>query len=373
MKIIKKVLVLNSLILLAGLLAACGAKKIDVTETLTLSYSGANGYGVAELENEYDWEATAFEEAGIESIETFSDLGDAFIIESAVTYEVSPKENLSNGDEITVTATINNEKTDAYNLKLVAKKRTFTVEGLPEIKQVDLFENIDVLFQGTAPYATAKITDENTDHYVNTQYKLNKDSGLNIGDIVTVTAQYDKDELLAKGYMAESDTKEFEVMNVSKYVTELSEIPDEILGKMKKQMEDAMLAHVASKWTEKESLSGMNYIGSYLLKLKNEMYGYEPNYLYLIYKIDVENSEGALSYYTYCRFSDLIILEDGTFSVDLSSYKTPSGTRVLGISSGEVFGKGNYYYLGYEDIESMFNNCVTANIEYYEYESSVAE
>lgn len=369
----KKIVVACILLYVFAIFTGCGTKKIDVMESLTLNYSGVNGYGIAEIEDIYAWESSALEAAGIQDIDSFSDLEDAFVIESAVSYDISPKENLSNGDEVIVTAQINNEAVEKYKIKFEAKEKKFVVEGLPEVQTIDLFENIDVTFQGIAPDATAAITDANTDYFVYTQYALDKKNNLNIGDIVTVTAKYNKEELLSAGYVAENDTKEFMVSSIPKYVTELSEIPDDILGKMKKQIEDAMLAQVASKWAEKESLSEMNYVGSYLLKLKNGMYGDKSNYLYIIYKIDVENSTDTFSFYTYGCFGNLIILEDGTCSVDLSSYQTPSGVALFGTVSGEAFRKGDYYYFGYEDIESLFNNCVTANIENYEYESNVTE
>lgn len=369
----KSILGASILLFLFTMLTGCGTKKIDVMESVVLTFNGVDGYGVAEIEDAYAWEKSAFEAAGIQDIEDFSDLGDAFVIESAVSYDISPKENLSNGDEVIVTAQIDNEAVEQYKIKFEAKEKRFVVEGLPEVQTIDLFENIDVTFQGIAPNATATIIDANTDYYVYTQYNLDKKSNLSDGDIITVTAKYDAEELLNAGYIAESDTKEFRVSNVPKYVTELSEIPDDILGKMKNQIEDAMLAQVASRWVETDSLSGMNYVGSYLLKLKDGMYGNASNYLYIIYKIDVENSADVFSFYTYGCFNNLIILEDGTCSVDLSNYQTPSGSGMFGMVSGEAFRKGEYYYLGYEDIESLFNNCVTANIENYEYESNITE
>lgn len=354
-------------------LTGCGTKKIDVMESVTLTYSGVDGYGIANIENAYDWENEALEQAGIEEIENFSSLGDALMIEMSVSYAVSPNENLSNGDEVTVTATFDNESVEEYGIKFVAKEKKFIVEGLPEVQQVDLFENIDVVYQGIAPNVTASVSDANTDCYVWTRYVLDKTNNLNIGDTVTVTAEYDKNELLKAGYIAESDTKEFEVTDVAKYVTTLSEISDDINEKMKRQMEDAMKSQVASKWAEKESMRQLNYIGSYLLTLKPGMNGGDYNELYLIYKIDVENSENSFSYYSYCKYRNLILMEDGTLSVDLSNYVMPSGSVFFGNVSGEAFEKGSFYYTGYEQIDSLFNHCVTSNMEYYEYESSVSE
>lgn len=354
------------LILMLGMLTACGKKKIDVSETLTLHFSGSNEYGIAEIENAYDWVEEAFKEAGIEDIDSFSALGDGLTIESAVSYEVYPKDNLSNGDEVTVKATFDNETVEKYNIEFKASERKFIVDGLPEIEQVDLFENIEISYQGIAPDVTAAIVDTGTDSYVSTSYSLDKSNSLDVGDIITVTATYNKERLLESGYKVESDTKEFEVPNVARYITKISDIPEDLMNKMKKQTEDSIHAQIASYWDNPDTLNGVNFMGNYLLTLKSGMFGLGHNVVYMIYRIDVANAEDNFSYYTYCSFRDVILLEDGTCSVDLSDYTTPS-------RYGESFNKGKLYYIGYEQLESLFNKCVTSNIESYEYETNITE
>ena len=49
------------------------------------------------------------------------------------------------------------------------------------------------------------------------------------------------------------------------------------------------------------------------------------------------------------------------------------GFDAVGTASGEAFTKGKFYYQGYEDPDSMFNNLITANIDAYKYESTVKE
>lgn len=61
------------------------------------------------------------------------------------------------------------------------------------------------------------------------------------------------------------------------------------------------------------------------------------------------------------------------WSVVLTYYDMPLGSGMFGIVSGEAFQKGNRWYEGYEEIDSLFNNCITTNIEKYEYESTVEE
>ena len=375
-KVSTKILKIISIMLMAIMLTACGKKKIDVMGTLSLDYKGVDGYGTPELVNAYGWEQSAYEAAGIESIETIDALGDVFIIGSAVSYEIYPKENLSNGDEVTVKATVNNEVAENYKIEFVTSEKKFIVDGLKEVKAVDLFEYVDVTYSGIAPYIKASVNYTNTDSYVQTSYSIDKKDYLKIGDVIIVSANYNKEDLLTAGYKAENDTKEFVVPASDQYIMKLDDISDDLMVKMKRQQEDAFNAQVASKWKETDSVQEISYAGSYMLTLKSSMVEntYLPyNAVYIIYKIDVSNSENDFSFYTYCRFEDIIMLKDGTCSVDLSKYSLPTGTAFFGSTTGEAFYKGSYYYLGYEELDSLFNNCVTKNIESYDYEVSIKE
>lgn len=131
-------------VLLVLALNGCGKeeKAIDVTEALTLRFSGVSGSGTAEIEDPYSWEKEALAATNIDEIDSFSDLGDAFIIESAVSYDISPKENLSNGDEVTVSVKIDNETIEKYDIKFIGEEKKFIVEGLSEIHAFECKEEI---------------------------------------------------------------------------------------------------------------------------------------------------------------------------------------------------------------------------------------
>lgn len=361
----KSLTMLMYLLLIMGLMG-CGKKKIDVMETLSLKYDGVNGYGTAELSNEYSWEEEALEaaEIKIDDLESWDDVSN---IENAVSYELSPTENLSNGDEIIVKVSIDNEAVKKYKINLVGEEKKFTVSGLNEVEEVDLFENIDILYEGISPIMSAKLNNAflNLNGY-SVKYELDKDKNISAGDIITVTADYDQKGMLEKGYKAESDTKEFTVPNGPKYVTSLSEIPSELLEKMKKQAEDGLKASAANSG-EKDSITGIEFLGNYFLKLKDGMWGNQGyNSIYMVYKMDVVTSQDSFSYYSYTKFQDLILLEDGTCSVDLSNCKRPNGFF-------EKIYSGYYFYSGYLDLDSLFNENITKNIDSYEYESNVIE
>lgn len=324
----KRVGLICLMVVMAALLTGCGKKKIDIMEGLTISFDGYDGYGAATLENEYSWEAEAFEAAGIKSIDGFDTFAHAVIIEGSVSYEVTPKENLSNGDEVTVKAKIDQEALEEYDFELIAEKeKTFTVTGLKEIKEVDLFENIEVEFSGIAPYASAQIINPNTDYYPGVKrYLLDKEANLNVEETVILSVEYDEEKLHMAGYTATEDKKEFVVPKLDSYVMNISEISQDMFDKMTRQLEDALHAQVARSWEEKDSLKSIKYVGSYLLKPKENQMVYDNNILYNIYKVNVENSEGKFEYYTYCRFKNIMVLADGTCSVDLTDYDVPTGS-----------------------------------------------
>ncbi|MDE6053879.1 MAG: hypothetical protein K2G55_08980 [Lachnospiraceae bacterium] len=355
--------------LMAGTMTGCGKTEIDVMEGLTVEFNGIDGQGTASLSNKYFWEEAAFEAAGISDSEDLSILGKMAAIEEAVSYEVSPKENLSNGDEVTVRADVDNETAGEYKIKFTAEEKKYTVKGLKEIEQIDLFENIDVEFQGIAPYVKAYIKNGSSNLPVYVSYRLDNNEGLSAGDTVTVTAEYDAGQLLERGYTAGDGTRGFVVPECDSYVTGLSQIPDDTMAKMKKQIEDAIQA---KGW---DTVTGVEFAGNYFLSLKPGMNGSDYNTVYVLYKIedvDMENPDEKLYFYTYRKFSNLVLLKDGTCSVDLSRYEMPSGSvfskRVF---SGDIFWRGDYYYEGFQDMDTMFNKCVTKNIESYEYESNV--
>lgn len=352
-------------------LTGCGTKKIDVMETVTLTYSGVNGYGTANIENAYDWEADALKQAGIETVDDLASFGGALTIEFAVSYEVYPKENLSNGDEVTVKASIDNEAVEQFKIKFIGQEKKFTVQGLKEVQYVDLFENIDVDYQGIAPNVSATVSDANTDCYVQTRYVLDKNNNLDIGDTVTVSAEYDKDKLLEAGYMAESDTKEFVVSGVAKYVTELAEIPEESIDQLKKQTEDIIEADVAKRtksntmWASDNvcSLSNKTFLGNYFLKAKDIGSAYRKNYYYYVYQLDFTGKYDFSCYYTV-GYYDLAINEENMCIYDFDKCINPNPS----ISVSKVT-----FYSGYEDLDKLYNDCITQNLVDYTCESSVEE
>lgn len=377
-KVLRTVITGAMLVLLAGTATGCGKKEIDVMEGLEVQFNGVNGYGTARISDEFFWEDEALDTAGLmEKADSDNDdeamgaLQGIYAVESAVEYRIAPTEGLSNGDEVTVTVKLSNNSVEDYKIEFTGSEKKFTVEGLKEAEQIDLFEGVEVQFEGIAPYVNAVVNSQNTNRDVYISYSIDRNEGLAAGDTVTVTAEYDEESLQRKGYMAAESTKEFTVPECDRYASSLADIPAETADQINKQFEDAFRAYAANKWKDPEWLKNIEYAGSYLLTPKQEGYS---NIYYGVYRITAAPPEGEFTFYSYAQYRKLVILKDGTCTLNQTTFKMPEGGALNKTTyNGEIFLHGDQFYLGYEELDSLFDNCVTKNLDNYEYESSVTE
>lgn len=379
MEIFKKLIPAAAAVTAVMCLTSCGESKIDVINNLTISYTGYSGYGKAEVSFSQPWIDKADEKA--------DRAPSRFAYENAVTYTIEPADHLSNGDVITVTAEVDNTDMEKYHLCLIGGSQTYTVEGLEEPEKFDPFENVSVTFDGIAPNVTASV--RNSDCPVYLEFSLDKSKGLSNGDTVKVSVKspYGDSDVekycLEQGYAPSSTEKEFKVEGLSAYAAKLSDIPEDMLDKMNDQVQDVLKSSVASNWAKESKLVSSDLIGYYFLTPKDDADNYNAhNYLYLVYKNKAHISEnsrkvtvGDVNYYYCAYYQDIMILEDGTCSVKISSAKVPSNTFNKEYTY-EFFGSdstGYYYFTGYADLDSMFNDCVTTRIANYKYENTVEE
>lgn len=248
----------------------------------------------------------------------------------------------------------------------------------PNKEKIDPFEGYSLTFDGTAPNVNARSS--GGDFHVS--YTLSKSSGLKNGDKIVVTAKvqpgYDSQ------YSLKETKKEFTVEGQVSYALKLDDIPEDMKQKMLKQGEDSIKAYGAT-WLEGNSMDKIEPIGYYLLTQKEGGNRYIFNSIFCVYKIsatvtgyknggDGKTQEKAPEeFYTYYQYDEIKILPDGTCSLNLSDGVRCKNSIRSDYGSLE-FGRVNcFYYEGYKDLDSMFNDCVTANLEGYNYETTVKQ
>lgn len=363
------------IILVVFLTAGCGKKKINVSDNLQISFEGYNGYGTAELQNAYAWEEQAFEAVGIENIDGFDTLGNALNIEMAVSYEIEPNENLSNGDTVTVKTVIDEAALEDYDFELIAgSEKIFTVENLPELKEIDPFKNIKIIYEGISPNGKATVIQgDEIECPIDFSYKVSPNNELKNGDIikVTISSSDPEKEVAKEGYRLTSLEKEFTVNGLQHYAEKLSEVPGDAIEQMKKHTEDMIESERAeenarlSYWGASNlayNITNKDFLGNYFLYAQRDDGWLDRNYCYFVYKIDVSGKED-LSYYYAVGYYGILINEDDTCSYDFDNYKTCGG----------IVSQGFATFSGRESLDDLFNACVTQNLDHFTYESTVAE
>lgn len=381
-------------VIISALLVVINKKtSINMSEYVKVEFSGYDTIGTAKVKIDYDAlekdYADKLKYYGKDKLEaSFMEPYEIFA-EKCISGNLDKMENLKNGDIVVYKWTCDEKVAkEDFKVKLKVDDLKFTVSGLEEVKEMDPFENIDLTYSGISPIGSVKVNKKAKNNIMDELYfDVEPSDGLSNGDKVVVSISDGWWDDIQSYYLEEFGvkftltSKEYTVDGLGSYITSLAQIPKDSFDKMKMQSEDTLKAYAAQSWDEHESLDEMTYIGSYLLTPKNakEIYGYN-NEVYLVYKVQAsDNFDEAdihdnFTYYYYVAFQDIIVLPDGTCSIDLSSYKTPSDsfTRkvVFGTSSWDYY---NFYYYGYETLDTLFNKCITAKIDEYNYEANVED
>jgi|GEM_PF-4023234 len=213
-------------------LTGCQKAKVDATAYVSAACTGYNGYGTAEPTFDADTfvisnlskfktkEGRTAEEVGRELA--------ALILEGL---SVTPAENLTNGDEVTISASF--DKTTVlteYGILLNIDKTTATVSGLTELVEIDPFEAFEINFVGSTGYGTIDmttfaaykdqvLTDSEEDFDFMILYSCDREGDQNLvnGDTVTVTAEvlWSEEDLKRMGVTLGTMEKTFTVEGLS--------------------------------------------------------------------------------------------------------------------------------------------------------------
>ncbi|MGN1135774.1 MAG: hypothetical protein ACI4SF_06095 [Oscillospiraceae bacterium] len=376
MKIKDYGILIGAAISMGMIFTGCGKTAINANDYLTINVDGFDTAGKAscsfDSEKLINDNLKAFGLDEESDIEYFEVLGR---IELGLDGKLDKTEDLSNGDEVTFKWNVSglDELEEKYKVKLEFSDKSFTVEGLEEPQKFDPFDYVNVSFDGIAP--SGKVVIEcSGDIPVQLDFRADKADGLSNGDIVKITANayYGndlKEYCFDNGYLPTNDVKEYTVDGLAGYIQTLDEVTEDAYKKMDYHAQDMLKAHIA-KTEDQRTLSEIELLGNYLLTPKDpSIYVSNKNYIYYIYKVSFSD---GLSYYHYTYYTNVMLLEDGTCSFDLNTATAPKGSVFFGVSSGEIYwASEKIFFTGYGDLDSLFNNHVTAKIDEYKYESTV--
>lgn len=377
-------------LLLFALFFASSGSGINLNKYMSIETEGYEGYGKAKVS--IDWEEIekkyasklSFTEAARDEYGMFiSMMSPVEILRENVHLKIDKSSALSNGDKVSYTWDINEERINKYvKCKLKWKDGEHKVSSLQEVGTMDAFEKLELQFSGIAPNGEA-VPQYHGNGVTVYDFQLDKNSGLVNGDIVTVSISEDSVEKFVENYgmVPNEMKKQYTVSGLDKYVDRAAEIDAETLKSLQAQAWDEYQELMAD-WSSEASLESFNFIGTYLLTNKSKD-AWEQNRLYLVYlvksRINYSGSSGSFNklndVYWFISFPNLLLKADGKVEVDdilngsmpLSRFYVDSG-----LSNG-WFDTLKWYYYGFDSLESLYKSEITRNLSTFNHEDKVDE
>ena len=390
-KICKAVLAAGAVLTLCAVMTGCGKVEIELNDYVEVDYSGYDTIGAVRYSIDFD--SMIAENPNAFGLSEKYSLQEGEAVRAALSSSIggSFDENnlLTNGDNIEFAWYVNEEKlTEKYPVTFIYSDIEYTVSGLEELKDFDPFEYIEVSFSGIAPDGQLLINTDNNIPIKDIYFNAESFYGLSNGDIVTVTSDHGslEDLCLDNGYKLVKTSQEYTVEGLNYYAEELGQIPEELMEAMNRQAEDMLTAYYSERPVVK-SIKSTELLGHWFISEKE---GFEPdihNSLYCVYKValnisgyQVKNKDKGIinttqAYYIFVQFNDIKIMADGSGDVDLNGCEITEAAKNK-VNTG-YYHPDSWMWLvgdevrGYEDLDSMFSECVSSNIDEYNYESTV--
>lgn len=404
----KGLLLFGTIIMTMFALTGCGKTKINLNDYVDVTFKGYNTVGIAEAKS-YGMTDTVEATAYIMMMNALEDNLELFGMSIAdmsygwetstpnakafmknVTGSFDKTTGLSNGDTITFKWAVNEDKLKELEKELKVDFEysdvEIPVEGLEEPQQWDPFEGVEISYDGLAPFASVgnivhsadvpglQYVSDKGSGWVSEQAEgtPNSQKGLSNGDIITVTIYAPDNQdvtqyCITQGKIPTALSKEFVVEGLRGYVTDVTDISTDLMNSMVSQGEDVFRSYVAQKWDKPENLVDISLLGNYFLTAKSGTYTETNNEIYLVYKVTAVNPDPAttVEFYYVVSWHDIMYLSDGNCSVDLSDYTTSESNR------DARFKVGTYEYIGYDNLETLFNRCIVSKIDSYDYSSTI--
>ncbi|GIN72376.1 hypothetical protein J14TS2_28510 [Bacillus sp. J14TS2] len=318
----KKYLTILSISVILILLTACGKNTYEIDKEIRVDFEGYDEYGKAQVHVDKDGLFSALNE--IMKLKDRSEVVEFESLLSDLDVQVTPNENVKNGDKVDLELTYDEDNSLKLDLKL--KNPKVTVEDLEPIKALskeEIFAGIDIQYEGISPFLSAKVI-ENSSSEVSSLFNYSiPEQRFKIDEEIQVTAE-PKSDLLASGYKADEQdfTNSIKVSSKEKYVEKWDELNEDDQKYILGEIQDLVTAKIDS-----EIQKGMNAI---LDKGKNVATGRS-----------VEKNEQSKMDEQYFLFAKEREFENTTFDAN----KAPNEVRFLyknKVTLGEVLFNQDY-------------------------------
>lgn len=199
-----------------------GKKDVDLSELTKISLVG------------YDTEAWI--KAEVDGSEYAAELPDLQQVLATVEMDFSKVEHLCNGDVVEITYTYDKELAKELDIKLGDDSSILTVENLPQAEVItleELFADVELVFEGTAPALKASVENNSEHPYIKTMNFIIRDAKefYEKGDTIIVDALFSEEDAIAYRYAVEKGTdgysRSYSLDEIDSYLTSAEQLTEE--------------------------------------------------------------------------------------------------------------------------------------------------
>lgn len=348
--------------------SGCSDKSINLNDYVVFVGNGYDGYGTVSAtfdieklwsDNQKAFKCDIEDEIAVNELKT--------MLTEALKGSVKEHDKVANGGEVEfiwqeLDLGAIEEK---YKVKLSYSNFKHKVTELAELRDIDLFANIEVKFEGVSPYGNAVIT--GAPAMIDINMRLENTMNLSNGEIVTIsmipvdseTPEKVKDFFGKQGYKVPTLVKEYKVAGLNTYVDETSDIPETA-----KNDADTYIKNLKTTDFESQTevaLTEMKLLGCILMNRNQYDANNINNYLYFVYNITITKGDINETYCFYARFTDAKISTEGNLILNKETMTTPVAEETLGVIEGEGFVKNGMLFQGYETYEAFCNAHIEPN------------
>lgn len=383
------------LLVLASFFALLPRKtKVNLDKYVTVSFDGYDGYGKALVKFDKDAYLKDYKKK-IKLKKSGNFLQDSltknygaaellydFYVDGNWKIEGDSSDGkLKNGETVKLSWGFNQEELEEqFKVKFSSKGTEFKVEGLKDVQLFDAFKDFDYKFTGISPEGAVEWKgtgdmDGSKGYYFTVEPSMD----LKNGDKVKVKIEPANPESVIQKYgIAPKETeKEITVEGLPSYVEKADAISDSLLQDMQKEITDKIQSQLASQG-EEVSFVGAEYLGYYFLTSKSAN-AFEHNIMFPVMKVNVQinipdkSYTAQHSYYFTGAFTNLMDEGSGKVTVDLNDMDIPYHYATIDTGVVSWFSTVKFNFSGFEDLNSLRNQCVSQKLDKYTVEETVKD
>ena len=314
---------------------------IPLSDYITLTYEGEDGQAIPKASIDTDKMIAAYgNEIKYISRDNNKDSYESAAQEFAadltnnVVFQYSKDSGLSNGDEITVMANLDNIKiSDKYNVLMSNASKAVIIDGIANNDFTDPFTYIDVKFEGSSPdiTLTANLIEGAPEFMHTIDIIPAKSNGIEEGEEVAVSLNFNEEDLKNTYNVTLSPTSKNFTASVggdeesentdegdSDYIKTTDHLDENMLGELKHKA--GVLIKQTILYKNIINVDEINYLGS-LTGINEDESGDVKNKVYLIYEVNTSeklpdsNFGSSFKYYTFVEYQNVKKAkgEDGRF------------------------------------------------------------